>query len=198
MAYTDFTPLTRVQESQDAQQIKIWDESTWNGESALTTKCNVIVYWYDNDEVLHECDPYELIDGIDTTKYDEYLSRDGHVIDITDLTEDGVSVGDRFHEGHFIIKTTYTEGSYAAGSEPYYNNHQAFLAKTWCKIRKLPIKISWPLTEEMYRINRDMFLLRMYTENAENAIDIDKKAEFRRLMVLINQIFSYYELEECF
>ena len=198
MAYTDFTPLTRIQESQDAQQIKIWDESTWNGESANTSTCNVVIMWYDNDDVLHECDPYLLIDSGDPTKFDEYLSRDAHVIDIADLTESGESIGTRFHEGHFIIKTIYDDGSYAEGSEPYYNNHQGFLAKTWCKIRKLPMKISWPLTDHTYKINRDMFLLRMYTENAENAIDIGKKEEFRRLMVLINQIFSYYEIEECF
>lgn len=198
MAYTAFVPKTIVQESQDATQIKIKDDSEWDGESALTTECEVIVSWYDDDDVLHECDPYVLIDGADTTKYDEYLSSDGHVIDIADLTEDSESIGTVFHEGYFIIKTTYNEGSYAEGSEPYYNNEAAFIALHWCMIRKFGSLLSWPLNEDAYRKNRDMFLLRLYMENAENAVDLGKVAEFKRLMVLINKIFSYYELEECF
>lgn len=198
MAFTDFTPLTRVQESQDAQQIKIWDESTWNGESALTTICNVIVQWYDDDGVLQVCDPYELIPGGVDTKFLEYLSRDGHIIDITDLAIDGVAIGDRFFEGRFVIETIYSDGTYSVGSFPYYKNPQAFLAKNWCMARKLPSKLSWPLTPEVYRINRDIFMQKMYLQAAEDAVDLGKTTEFDRIMSLVRSIFNYYEIEEVF
>ncbi len=198
MAYTDFTPLTRVQEAQDAQSIKIWDESTWNGEEGDTIQCDVIVKWYDDDDVLQECDPYQLIVGADTTRFDEYLTRDGHVIDIADLTKGGESIGDRFFEGMFIIETIYNNGDYAEGSEPYYSNFQAFLAKNWCMIRKLPATINWPMSDSDYRRNRDIFLLRMYMLSAEDAVDLGKKNEFRRLMSLIRNLFNNYNVEECF
>ena len=203
MAYIDFTPETHVQEAQDAKSLRIWDESTWNGESGNTTECDVILYYIDEDDNITEYDAYPLISGADRTKYDEYLTRDGHIIDIADLTISGASAGERFTDGYYVIRTVYNDGSYAEGSEPYYDNNQAFLAKNRCMKRKMPAKLlSWHydddnLKEIMYRKNRDIFLQGLYLESAENAVDLGKKSQFRTFMAKILAIFNYYEIEEC-
>jgi hypothetical protein len=198
MAYTNFTPETRIAEAQDATAFKIWDESTWNGESALTTFCEVRIFHYAVDGTITEYDAYELITGADKTKFNEYLDIDGHTVEITDLTIDGVSAGERFTDGYYVIRVVYSEGSYAVDSEPYYDNVQAFLAKARCKARKLPTKLSWPLTDDVYEINRDIFLLRMYLDAAEDAADLGKQNEYRNFINLINNIFDYYAISECF
>jgi len=198
MAYTNFTPDFRLMEAQDATAFRIWDESTWNGESGSTTFCVVRITHYDVDGVTTEYDDYELITGGVTTKFDEYLDIDGHIVEITDLTIDGVAADDRFIDGYYLIKIVYSEGSYDAGSEPYYDNIQAFLAKARCKARKLPNKLSWPITDAVYEINRDIFLLRMFLDAAEDSADLGKETEYRNTIDLINNIFSYYEIDECF
>lgn len=198
MAYTAFTPKTHVQEANDGKSFKIWDESEWDGESGDTTICFVTVYHIDDNEVEIEYDPYYLIVGAVTTKFDEYLDRDGHIVNIADLTIDEVAVDEeRFPDGYYILRVTYDEGSYGEGNQPYYNNNQAFLAKNRCMKRKLATTLTWPLTDAMYRINRDIFLQGLYLEIAENAIDIGKKIQFRTVMALVKAVFNYYEIEEC-
>jgi hypothetical protein len=200
MAYTNFTPKTHVQEAQDAQSFKIWDESAWNGESALTTICYVTLFFINDSEVTIEYDPYPLISGVDTAKYLEYLDRDGHIIDIADLTIGGAAAAARFEDGYYIARVTYSEGSYAVGSEPYYDNNQAFLAHNRCMKRKMPAKLlSWsvPITDLVYQKNRDIFLQGLYLESAENAVDLGKKVQFRSFMASVKAMFNYYEIEEC-
>ena len=198
MAYTSFTPEFRVTEAQDATAFKVWDKSTWTGESGLTTWCVLRLYHYAVDGTITQYDDYELIVGADTTRFDEYLSDDGHTVEITDLYIAGVAAGDRFEDGYYVVRILYSDGSYATGSEPYYDNVQAFLAKARCKARKLPVKLSWPLTDEVIRINFDIFLIRMYVDSAEDSADLGKQTEFRKIMDLVNNIFSYYSIEECF
>jgi hypothetical protein len=199
MAYTGLIPVTIVQEAQDAKGLKLKDDSTWGaGDQAATTKCDVYVQWYDDNDVLQQCDVYPLIVGAVTTKFDEYIGVNGHNIDIADLTINGVSIGETFVEGYFIIKTVYSDGSYAVGSEPFYENHEAFLAENWCMARKLPAKLEWPLTEAEYLKNRDISLQRMYLEATEDAVDLGKYTEFKRLMTLIRNIFNNYEISSCF
>jgi len=197
MAYTDFSPKTLLQEAQDALGFKIWDDSTWNGESAATTICFVTIYYIDGDEVTIQYDPYYLIVGANKDKYDEYLTRDGHIINCEDLTIDGAAAPEKFMDGYYVIRVTYDEGSYGEGSQPYFDNNQAFLAKNRCMTRKLAVLLTWPLTDAMYRMNRDIFLLKMYLEVAENAVDIGKTVQFRTLMAAILAMFNYYEIEEC-
>jgi len=198
MAYTSFTPETRLVEAQDATSFKIWDQSTWNGESALTSFCVVRVFFYAVDGTVTEYDDYELISGVDTTKYDEYLDIDGHEIEIDDLTISGASAEERFVDGYYVIRTVYSDGSYAVGSEPYYDNTQAFLAKNRCKARKLPVKLTWPLTDAVQEKNRDIQLQRMYLDAAEDAADLGKLNEYRNFIDLIDNIFAYYAIAECF
>jgi hypothetical protein len=198
MAYSAFTPETEIQEAQDATALRIWDKSIWTGESGNTTFCEVRITHYDVDDVATEYDPYELITGVDTTKFDEYLSDDGHIIEIADLTIDSLSAGERFEDGYYLIKVVYSEGSYAEDLKPYYDNTQAFLAKARCKARKLPTKLSWPLTDVMYRINRDIFSMSMYLQAAEDAADLGKESQYRTLIDIINNIFDTYEIESCF
>lgn len=198
MAYTDFTPEFRLMEGQDATEFRIWDMSIWNGESGLTTYCVLRMFHYDVDGNVTEYDDYPLISGADTTKFDEYIDIDGHIVSIDDMTIDGASAGERWEDGYYVVRIVYSDGSYAVGSEPYYDNLQAFLAKARCKARKLPIKLSWPMTDAVYEINRDIFLLRMYLDAAEDSADLGKENEYRNFIELINNIFSYYAIDECF
>ena len=197
MAYTDFTPKTLLQEAQDGMGFKIWDDSVWNGESGITTVCFVTIFFVNDDEEIIEYDPYELIVGIDKTKFDEYLDRDGHIIDIADLTIDGAAADDRFEDGYYVIRVSYSEGSYVAGSEPCYDNNQAFLALNRCMKRKMSILLIWRLTDEIYRLNHDIFLQGLYLELAENSIDTGLTVQFRAIMVLVKAMYNNYEIEEC-
>ena len=201
MAYTDFTPEFRVQEAQDAMSFRIWDESVWNGESDNTTEADVYLSYYDSDGNLIEYDVYPLIVGANKDKFNEYLDQDGHIIELTDLAIGGIDQADdeRFADGYFIVKIVYNDGSYSVGSEPYYENHQAFLAKARCKARKLPINLlSWPLTDAMRIKNFNIYEQRMYLEAAEDSVDLGKRTEFNNFMSVINEIFDYYSIDECF
>jgi hypothetical protein len=198
MSYTSFSAGFLCQESQDAMQLKIWDNSQWNGESGFTTICTVEISYYDSDDNLIEFDPYELITGGDASKFNEYLDHlDGHVIELSDLTIDGVAAPDRFPEGYYIVKISYSEGSYAVGSFPYFENPQAFLAKWRLMTRKLPAALLvFPMTDDVYRKNRDIILLRLYLDQAENAADYGKIEEFKVFHDLIRNVLDYYEMEE--
>lgn len=198
MAYADFTPEFRVQEAQDATAFRLWDSSIWNGESGITTICVVRLFYYDVDGTITAYDDYELITGADTTKFDEYISIDGHTVEITDLTIGGDPAEERFVDGYYVVRIIYSDGTYVVGSEPYFDNTQAFLAKARCKARKLPVKLTWPLTGNMYEINRDIFMQSMYLGAAEDSVDLGKENEFRKFMDLINNIFDYYAISECF
>jgi hypothetical protein len=198
MAYTDLTLKTRIQEGQDAESFKIWDESTWNGESGNTTIAYVTVFFINDNEETIEYDPYYLIVGGDQTKWDEYLSRDGHIVKLEDLTIGGASAGTKFEDGYYVIRLTVSDGTYAAGEEPKYDNSQAFLAKNRCMKRKMPAKLlGWPLTDDYIRKNWDIFLQGLYLESAENAVDLAKKVQFRKFMAEIKAMFNYYEIEQC-
>lgn len=198
MAYTSFDPLFIAQESQDAMQLKIWDQSTWNGESGYTTICYVSISYYDENGALVTFDDYDLITGFDMTKFNEYLDRDGHVINLSDLTINGAAHGlTRFPEGYYIVSIFYSEGSYAEGSYPHYDNPQAFLAKYRFMARRLPASLLvFPMTDDIYRLNRDIFLLRMYLQNCEDAADYGKHVEFQTYLNLIVQVLDYYLVEE--
>ena len=202
MAYADFTPEFRLMEGQDATQFRIWDMGIWNGESGLTTFCVLRMFHYDVNGIITEYDDYPLITGGDTTRFDQFIDIDGHIVNITDLTIDGIPVttviGDRWPDGYYVIRLLFSDGSYAVGSEPYYDNLQAFLAKARCKARKLPAKLSWPMTDAVYEMNRDIFLLKMYLDSAEDSADLGKENEYRNFIELINNIFSYYAIDECF
>ena len=197
MAYADFTPKTLLQEAQDGMGFRIWDDSVWNGESGITTICFVTVFFVNDDEEIIEYDPYELIVGIDKTKFDEYLDRDGHIINIADLTIDGAAADDRFEDGYYVIRVSYSEGSYVASNEPLYDNNQSFLALNRCMKRKMSILLIWPLTDAIYRLNRDIFLQGLYLELAENAVDTGLTVQFRAIMALIKAMYNNYEIEEC-
>jgi len=198
MAYTNFTPGFKVQEAQDATAFKVIDDSTWNGESGLTTACVLTLFHYASDGTITQYDDYELITGVDTTKYNEYLSSDGHIVEITDLTIEGDSAGERFEDGYYMVKIIYDDGTYGAGSEPYYENHQAFLAKSKCKARKLPALLSWPVTDAVREKNNDFYLTVMYFLAAEDAADLGKMTEFMRIMDLLNNILDTYEITSCY
>lgn len=198
MAYTNFTPETHIQQSQDAKSFRIWDESVWNGQSGNTIKCDVIVHFINDKNEIIVYDPYPLIVGAVRTKFDSYLSRDGHIVELADLTIDGDAPAERFEDGYYIIKTIFDDGTYGVGLEPYFNNNQAFLAKNRCMKRKMASRhITWPLTDNTYRKSRDIFLQGLYLECAENAVDLGKKDQFVSIMALVKAMFDHYEIESC-
>lgn len=196
MTYTLFTPTTRIQEGLDGTNFRIWDESIWTLESDNTTICKVIIYFTNDEGVVIEYDPYFLIVGADKTKFNEYLDIDGHTVNIADLTIDGEAAAETFEDGFYTIKTIYSDGSYAVGEEPYYNNDQAFLSKNRMMKRKMALTLAWPMTDALYRKNRDIFLQGLYLEAAENAADLGKLVQFRSIMATIKAMFNYYEIEE--
>lgn len=197
MAFTDFTPGTRIVLAQDAMDFRIYDDSVWNGESGLCTSAIVTIRHIDDDEVAIDYDAYDLIPGGVTTKFDEYLSTDGHLIEIANLTIDGVAAADRFPDGYYEITVTYDDGSYAPGSEPYYKNTQAFLAKYRCMKRTMPaLLLTWPITDIVRRKNDDIYTLGLYLDAAEYAADLEKKVEFRKFIALIRSLVDYYAVPE--
>jgi hypothetical protein len=198
MAYTDLTLETHVQEAQDAESYKVWDESIWNGESGNTTDAWIILFFINDNEETIEFDPYYLISGADTTKFDEYLDRDGHIIYTSDMTLNGNPVDLKLEDGYYVVRVVVSDGTYDSGAEPFYDNSQAFLAKNRCMKRKMPAKLlTWPMTDAVYRKNRDIFLQGLYLESAENAVDLGKKSQFREFMAAIKAMFNYYSIEEC-
>jgi len=200
MAFTDITLQTHVQVAQDSQSIKVWDESTWNGEEIDVDTAKIQLFFIDDNEETIPYDDYDLLtSGGDTTKWDEFLSRDAHVINIADIYLGAVAIGDRFIDGYYVVRLVINDATYTVGvDEPYYDNNQAFLAKYRCMKRKLPAKLlGWPLTDDYIRKNWDIFLLGLYLESAENAVDLGKKVQFRSFIAKIRGMFDYYKVENC-
>ena len=197
MAYTNFTPTTRVQQGQDGKQFKIWDDSIWTGESGITTLCDIVISFIDDQDVITEYDAYPLIVGADKTKFNEYLGIDGHIVNTSDLKIGGVAVPERFVDGYYVVKTVYSDGTYAVIDRPFYENNQAFLALNKALRRKMAVQnINWPFTDTEYKKSRDIFLQGLYLSGAEDAVDLGKKAEFRRIMEKLNKFLNYYEMEQ--
>lgn len=187
--------LTVVQESQDAQQLRIWDESTWDGESGDVTDAILRIQYYDSDGVLQSFDDENIF-----TDIADFLDRqDGLVINLSGLTVDGATPPDRFDDGYYIVTVFFTDGTYGAFNEdvwPHYHNNQAFLAKARFMTRKLPSTVlTWPMTKQVQEDNLNMLLHRMYLDSAEYAADNGNLTEFLTYMELINEVFTYYELE---
>ena len=200
MALTNFVPKTKAQEGQDAKSYKIWDESTWdaNDPEVDVDLATVKLTYYDTEGVLQAFDDYELIRsaGADKTRWLEYLSIDGHEVPIAELVLDSETLT-RFTDGYYIIKLVYNDSTYGAGSEPYYNNDQAFLAQHRCMSRKLPIKlIAWPNID--YTQNQDVQTQRMFLDAAEDSVDLGKKVEFEQFVRVLNNLYDKYEISECF
>jgi hypothetical protein len=191
----DVSLLTVVQESQDAQQLRIWDESTWDGESGDITGAILRIQYYDSDGVLQSFDNENIF-----TSISDFLDRqDGIVINLSDLLVAGAAPPDRFVDGFYIVTVFVTDGTYGtfnADVWPHYHNNQAFLAKARFMTRKLPSTVlTWPMSKQVQEDNLNMLLHRMYLDSAEYAADNGNITEFKLYLELINEVFSYYELE---
>ena len=200
MALTGFVPKTKVQEGQNAQSFKIWDESTWaaNDPAIDVDTATLKLTFYDTAGVLQAFDDYELIrsGGADKTRWTEYLSIDGHQVPLDELVLDSETLA-RFTDGYYIVKLVYDDSTYGAGSEPYYDNHQGFLAQHRCMMRKLPIKLlTWPDVD--YNKNQDIHRQRMFLDAAEDCVDLGKKVQFEEYIRVINLLYDKYEITECF
>jgi len=139
-------------------------------------------------------DNYQLIVGATRTKFDEYLTSSGHVIDIADLTIGGIAAEEVFPDGYYEITVTYTPDD---ASTKTYKNTQAFLAKYRAMKRTMPAQIlEWPLTEEDKASNYDIFMVGLYLEAAEYAADLARKVHFRKFIAVIRKIFDFYVVPE--
>ena len=202
MAYAALVLQTVVQESQDAQQVRMWDESAWGGESGNTTGAVVVISYYDTDGVLISFDPYELITGGDDTKFLEYLDKqNGHVIELSDLLIGGLAHSmTRFPDGYYIVTLHVTDGSYGtygSGGWPAYNDIQAFLAKYRFMKRGMPaLLLEWPITQANREANYDIFAVGLYLEAAEYAADLGRQVQFLKYMTVLQTIFDYYSIPE--
>lgn len=200
MALTGFIPKFKVQEGQNAKAFRIWDESTWgaNDPAIDVDSATLKVTFYNTAGELVAYDDYELIRsaGADKTRWTAYLSSDGYEVTLVNLDSTATSAS-RFVDGYYIIKIVYNDSTYAAGSEPYYDNHQGFLASHRCMMRKLPIKlITWPDLD--YNKNQDIHRQRMFLDAAEDCVDLGKKVQFEQYIRVINAIYDKYEITECF
>jgi hypothetical protein len=197
MAFTDFTPGTRVVLAQDGKSFRIYDDSIWNGESGSATAVNISIKHIDDNDEEIEYDDYPLIEPGDDSKYQEYLSSDGHLVEIADLTIDGEAAAERFPDGYYEVTVTYTDGSYADGEEPYYKNVQGFLAKYRCMKRTMPaLLLEWPITDAVRRKNDDIYTLGLYLDAAEHAASLEQMTMFRKFIAVIRNLVDHYSVPE--
>jgi len=196
MAYAALTPETRIEEAQDGRGFRIYDKSSWSGESDHTTAAVVSIVYINDDE---ETITYDDIDlgGDGDQHYTDFLSSSGHLIETSDIHLDGVDIDEIFPDGYYEITITFTDGSYAPGAKPYYKNTQAFLAKYRCMKRLMPATLlEWPITDDIRRKNYDIYTLGLYLDAAEDAADLAKKTQFRKFIALIRGIIDYYEIPD--
>lgn len=197
MAFTDFTPGTRVVLSQDGKSFKLYDDSEWNGESGSAIGVIVKIKHIDDEDNEIDYDDYPLIELGDDSKYHEYLSTDGHTINTADLTIDGEAAPEQFPDGYYEIKVMYTDGSYSFGSAPYYTNVQGFLAKYRCMKRTMPaLLLEWPITDAVRRKNDDIYSLGLYLDAAEYAATLEEMVMFRKFVELIRKVVDHYGIPE--
>src|SRR5664279_4772220 len=130
MAFTGtLAPDTKIEEAQDGMGFKIFDEGVWGtGDQAAVSSMKVAITRINDDEETIVYDALELIVGGSKTKFNEFLSSSGHLIETSDLKISGVAIADVFPDGYYEIIIKLNDGSYSVGSEPYYKNIQAFLA----------------------------------------------------------------------
>lgn len=196
MAYTgSFVPATRIVLAQDGMGFRLYDDSVWGiGDQALTELCTVSIVHIDDDEDTITYDDYELIVGVTRTKFDEYLTTSGHLIEIANLLISGVAAGVVFTDGYYEITTTYKDDT--ATTQEYLNT-QAFLAKYRFMKRTMPaLLLEWPITLAVREKNYDIYTLGLYLDAAEDAADLGKKVEFRKFIALIRGIVDHYVIPE--
>lgn len=193
-----FTPRLRIKtqtrEAQDAKSFRIWDETIWetNDPDDVTTAVISIKY-YDTFGMEQQAQDYILLeDGGDTTKWDEYMSRDGVKIDVGDVLPEQ----ERFIDGYYIIRLTVTDEVVPTPNTRYYDDHQAFLAKLRCMSRKMPhAVIDWPEYDRTKLL--DTHVLTLLLDSAEDAADLGKRRLFERIVRTLNRVFDHYQISGC-
>lgn len=197
MAFTDFTPGARVVLSQDGKTFRLYDDSEWNGESGSATSAVVSIKRIDDDDVETVYDDYLLIRPGDDSRYLEYLSDDGHLVDSANLTIDGEAAPERFQDGYYEVSVVFSDGSYVEGEEPYYTCTEGFLSKYRCMKRTMPsLLLEWPITDEVRRKNDDIYSLGLYLDAAEYAASLEEMIKFRKFVAVIEELLDHYAIPE--
>ena len=194
MAYTSLNLKTSIVEADDALNFKIWDDSTgWVGEEYTTWGAKLTLI-----HSIYGTKTFDIIVGIDRTRFDDYLSNDGLEISLSDLgIDDGF-----FVDGYYQVKLELTNDDWVTKAE--YINNQAFLAHSRCMARKLASKLSRvdfldDVSKVKYFIeNFEAYTLFMLFFGAEDQVSTGKVAEFEATTDLMNAIFTKYEISECF
>ena len=196
MAFTsEFVPGTIIEEAQDGMGFTIKDDSVWGtGDQATTTTADITIVYIDEDDVETTYDDITMIVGGTRTDFNSYLTASGLVIDIADLTIDGVAAPEVFPDGYYEITVTYTP---AAGDAKTYKNTQAFLAKYRAMKRTMPaLLLEWPLTATVKEKNYDIFALGLYLDAAEYAADLARKEHYRKFIGVIDEVLDFYEIPQ--
>lgn len=197
MAFTNFTPGARVVLSDDGRSFRIYDDSIWNGKSGNVTAAAIHVKHIDDNENEIDYDPYPLIRYNDDSPFQQYLSSDGCLVNMSDMRINGNVVSERFPDGYYEVKITFTDGSYQTGKEPYFTAVLAFLAKYRCMKRSMPaLLLDWPITDEIRRKNEDIYSLSLYLDAAEYAASLEQMTKFRRFIAVIRNIFDHYDIPQ--
>jgi len=195
MAFTALTPLTELVESQDAKSFRLFDKSTWTGERGNVTSATLSIVFIDDDENVITYDDVDLKGYGDGEGFDDLISDDGLLVDIANLTIEGVAAGDIFPDGYYEVTVKYNDGSYADEDQPYYTNTTPFLAKYRCMKRTMPAKLlDWPITPVVRQNNYDIYTLGLYLDAAEDAAQLAKKVQFRKFIALIRGLVDYYAI----
>lgn len=197
MAFTgDLVPDTKIEEAQDGMGFKIFDQSTWGAEDkAAVTSAKISIKYINDDEVEIDYDDIDLFVGADDTDFVEFCSTSGHLIETSELTIGSVAAPEIFPDGYYEITVKLNDGSYAAGSEPYYKNIQAMLATFRAMRRTMPaIMFVWPITVDVREKNYDVYTLGLYLDNAEDAADLGKKVQFRIIIAAIRGLLEFYTI----
>lgn len=196
MAFTvNLVPETNIEEAQDGMGFKIFDRTVYGiGDLAKITSAKISIKYINDDEDEIEYDDIDL-GAYNSADYLEFQSLAGHLIETSDLHIDGVDASEVFPDGYYEITLKLNDGSYAAGSEPYYKNIQAFLATFRAMRRTMPSALlTWPITAEVREKNYDIYTLGLYLDSAEDAADLGKKVQFRTFIALIRQILDFYTI----
>lgn len=177
---------TYIEESADATSFMIVDKTTGWGDTIILANVTSAVLSIVYASVTYT---YQLIIGADKTRWDEFLTDDGHEVKLANIPD---FAGTVFTDGKYYITLTVGDGAV----ELTYENKQGFLAQNRCRVRRLPLKIGYPDLD--YELNRLIFALVAWLLAAETSVELGHEDEFDEMIERCNTVFDQYGTAECF
>jgi hypothetical protein len=194
MAFTNFIPQFTAEVAQDGTSFRIWDRSTWSNESNACIEADLFIAYYASDGTLiNALSAYKLIDGMDRMRFDEFLSTDGHLINVADV----FPAETRFPDGYYRILGIFSDGSYAPELKPRFLLHRAFLSRLRCMSRKMPLEaVNWPDYDRKKIL--DAYAVNVLLKSAEDAAGQGFFVQFEKIVRTLNRIYDQYAISQCF